>query len=183
MRLLRLQSAPDNLQSGVHPVSFYYEDGQIVNKTFEFKSANDMSSDYKQLSQVKDATEVRQIVEQHGEEWDFDFSLYNILQEDAKKEVVNRFIALNGTKTDRITKAAEIFKDAVMVVAISAYQGDFSDLVTGVYGDYTGFAGAAAYEQMNAYLDSKSCKYPNSTKKIAFMMRRYEEDGFTSYWL
>ena len=34
-----------------------------------------------------------------------------------------------------------------------------------------------------SFLDSKSCKYPNSAKKIAFMMRRYEEDGFTSYWL
>ena len=146
-------SAPDNLKSGVYPVSFYYEDGQIVNKTFEFKSANDMSSDYKLLSQVKDATEVRQIVEQHGEEWDFDFSLYNILQEDAKKEVVNRFIALNGTKTDRITKAAEIFKDAVMVVAISAYQGQFSDLVTGIYGDYTGFAETNAYKKFATAVD------------------------------
>ena len=27
------------------------------------------------------------------------------------------------------------------------------------------------------------CKYPKSAKKIAFMVRRYEEDGFTSYWL
>jgi hypothetical protein len=36
---------------------------------------------------------------------------------------------------------------------------------------------------MDSYLDSKSSKYPNSAKKIAFMMRRYEEDGFTSYWL
>ena len=54
---------------------------------------------------------------------------------------------------------------------------------TAVSGGCCGFAGAAAYEQMSAYLGSKSCKYPNSAKKIAFMMRRYEEDGFTSYWL
>ena len=27
------------------------------------------------------------------------------------------------------------------------------------------------------------CKYKKSAKKIAFMVRRYEEDGFTSYWL
>ena len=45
------------------------------------------------------------------------------------------------------------------------------------------YNGSAAYEQMEAYLDSRDCKYPNSAKKIAFMMRRYEEDGFTSYWL
>lgn len=27
------------------------------------------------------------------------------------------------------------------------------------------------------------CRYKKSAEKIAFMMRRYEEDGFTSYWL
>ena len=26
-------------------------------------------------------------------------------------------------------------------------------------------------------------KYPQSAKKIAYMMTRYEEDGFTSYWI
>ena len=58
-----------------------------------------------------------------------------------------------------------------------------SELFIKCAGDYSGFAGAAAYEQMGSFLDSKPCKYPNSAKKIAFMMRRYEEDGFTSYWL
>ena len=28
-----------------------------------------------------------------------------------------------------------------------------------------------------------NCRYKKSAEKIAFMMRRYEEDGFTSYWL
>ena len=50
-------------------------------------------------------------------------------------------------------------------------------------GDYSGFSGISAFEQMNSYIEQKDCKYPNSAKKIAFMMRRYEEDGFTSYWL
>ena len=30
---------------------------------------------------------------------------------------------------------------------------------------------------------SDAKKYPNSAKKIAYMMTRYEEDGFTSYWI
>ena len=58
-----------------------------------------------------------------------------------------------------------------------------SELFRKCAGDYSGFAGTAAYEQMHTYLDSRPCQYPNSAKKIAFMMRRYEEDGFTSYWL
>ncbi len=31
--------------------------------------------------------------------------------------------------------------------------------------------------------EKADCKYQESAKKIAFMVRRYEEDGFTSYWL
>ena len=65
----------------------------------------------------------------------------------------------------------------------SAIKEVLSELFIKCAGDYSGFAGAAAYEQMGSFLDSKPCKYPNSAKKIAFMMRRYEEDGFTSYWL
>ncbi len=65
----------------------------------------------------------------------------------------------------------------------SAIKKVLSELFAKCAGDYSGFAGAAAYEQMDSYLESKTCKYPNSAKKIAFMMRRYEEDGFTSYWL
>lgn len=65
----------------------------------------------------------------------------------------------------------------------SAIKKVLSELFAKCAGDYSGFAGAAAYEQMDSYLDSKPSKYPNSAKKIAFMMRRYEEDGFTSYWL
>ncbi|NEN83153.1 DUF3578 domain-containing protein, partial [Paenibacillus elgii] len=35
----------------------------------------------------------------------------------------------------------------------------------------------------NAGSSSESVKYPQSARKIAFMLRRLEEDGFTSYWL
>ena len=30
---------------------------------------------------------------------------------------------------------------------------------------------------------SESARYPKSAMKIGFMVERYEEDGFTSYWL
>lgn len=36
-------------------------------------------------------------------------------------------------------------------------------------------------EQMKAAADS--AKYPESAKKIGYMMSRFEDDGFTSYWL
>ena len=99
------------------------------------------------------------------------------------------FYMMNNKKADLLNEDAA-FDHEIMQKILPRVQGSsaaikdvLSELFSKCAGDYTGFAGAAAYEQMNAYLDSKSCKYPNSAKKIAFMMRRYEEDGFTSYWL
>ena len=99
------------------------------------------------------------------------------------------FYMMNNKKAELLDEDAA-FDHEIMQKILPRVQGSsaaikdvLSELFVKCAGDYTGFAGAAAYEQMSAYLDSKSCKYPNSAKKIAFMMRRYEEDGFTSYWL
>ena len=32
-------------------------------------------------------------------------------------------------------------------------------------------------------LDGENVTYPKSAAKIKFMVQRFEEDGFTSYWL
>ena len=37
--------------------------------------------------------------------------------------------------------------------------------------------------KMENKLNADGSKYPKSAEKIAFMVRRFEEDGFTSYWL
>ena len=50
-------------------------------------------------------------------------------------------------------------------------------------GDYTGLSQSNISEQMQEYINTKSCKYGRSAEKICYMMRRFEEDGFTSYWL
>lgn len=50
-------------------------------------------------------------------------------------------------------------------------------------GDFTGLSGSDTYEQMHNYISNNECKYSKSAHKIAFMIRRFEEDGFTSYWL
>ena len=99
------------------------------------------------------------------------------------------FYMMNNKKADLLTEEAA-FDHEIMQKILPRIQGSsaaikdvLSELFIKCAGDYSGFAGAAAYEQMVTFLDSKPCKYPNSAKKIAFMMRRYEEDGFTSYWL
>lgn len=99
------------------------------------------------------------------------------------------FYMMNNKNADLLTEEAA-FDHEIMQKILPRIQGSsaaikdvLSELFIKCAGDYSGFAGAAAYEQMVSFLDSKPCKYPNSAKKIAFMMRRYEEDGFTSYWL
>ena len=54
-------------------------------------------------------------------------------------------------------------------------------------GDYEGYQtknNDVAFK-MRERLDKKGAevKYPKSARKVAFMVRRFEEDGFTSYWL
>src|SRR5690606_32881420 len=39
------------------------------------------------------------------------------------------------------------------------------------------------YMKWNTSEQEEAAKYPLSARKIAFMLRRLEEDGFTSYWL
>lgn len=50
-------------------------------------------------------------------------------------------------------------------------------------GDYSSFSQELIWKQMDSYIKEKDCTYKNSATKICYMMRRYEEDGFTSYWL
>ena len=100
------------------------------------------------------------------------------------------FYMMNNKNADLLdTNAA--FDNEIMQKILPRIQGSsraikdvLSEMFIKCAGDYTGLAGATDFEQMQTYIDSaKDCKYPNSSKKIAFMMRRYEEDGFTSYWL
>lgn len=54
-------------------------------------------------------------------------------------------------------------------------------------GDYEGYQtkNNDVASKMKDKLDKKGAevKYPKSARKVAFMVRRFEEDGFTSYWL
>ena len=99
------------------------------------------------------------------------------------------FYMMNNKKAALLSEDAA-FDHEIMQKILPRVQGSsaaikdvLSELFAKCAGDYSGFSGVSAFEQMNSYIEQKDCKYPNSAKKIAFMMRRYEEDGFTSYWL
>ena len=52
-------------------------------------------------------------------------------------------------------------------------------------GDYEGYQmlDESIGDRMLEHLEEGLSRYPKSARKIAFMVRRFEEDGFTSYWL
>ena len=100
------------------------------------------------------------------------------------------FYMMNNKNSD-LLKYETAFDNEIMQKILPRIQGSsraikdvLSELFFKCAGDYTGLNGATDFEQMQFYIDSgKYCKYPNSANKLKFMMRRYEEDGFTSYWL
>lgn len=60
------------------------------------------------------------------------------------------------------------------------------DLFKEIAGDYEGYqteSNNTADRMMDLLWKNGSVHYPKSARKIAFMVRRFEEDGFTSYWL
>ena len=52
-------------------------------------------------------------------------------------------------------------------------------------GDYEGYQteNDNISAKMLRVAQKQECKYKESAKKIAYMVRRFEEDGFTAYWL
>lgn len=52
-------------------------------------------------------------------------------------------------------------------------------------GDYEGYQteNENISSKMFGWIKNKDCKYKRSAQKIAYMVRRFEEDGFTAYWL
>ncbi len=52
-------------------------------------------------------------------------------------------------------------------------------------GSFTDKNGQTDGQKMESYLANKNnpVNYPNSAKKISKMLRRYEDDDFTSFWV
>lgn len=101
------------------------------------------------------------------------------------------FYMLNNKKAQLLNED-EAMDNEIMQKILPRIQGSSSavkdmlcDLFKMFWGDYQGYqtAGNNLSEQMEKALVSKNGKYLKSSQKIAFMVRRFEEDGFTTYWL
>ena len=100
------------------------------------------------------------------------------------------FYLLNN-KNANLLPENEAMDNEIMQKILPRIQGSSASIKNMLCGLFRECAGE--YEGQNTESDISSkmmkvaqksdCKYPKSAQKIAFMVRRFEEDGFTSYWL
>lgn len=100
------------------------------------------------------------------------------------------FYLLNNKETNLISES-DAFDNELLQKVLPRIQGSSASIKTMLCelfkfcaGDYEGYqAETDISAKMLKKAENPDCKYKKSAKKIAFMVRRYEEDGFTSYWL
>ena len=122
---------------------------------------------------------------------DANVNSYGIVQNQGKNidNLCKELNMLNNKKAELLdTNLA--FDNEIMQKILPRIQGSsasIKDMLCELFkkcaGDYTGLSQASVSEQMQVYVETKDCKYKKSAEKICYMMRRFEEDGFTSYWL
>lgn len=101
------------------------------------------------------------------------------------------FYMLNNKKTGLLSDNAALDNE-IMQKILPRIQGSSSsvkDMLCELFkifaGDYEGYqtqSDDTASKMMRKIRESGAI-YPHSAEKVAFMVRRFEEDGFTSYWL
>lgn len=136
---------PENLPSGTIQGSLFYEDGKKYPFSVEYKSNSEVQQGFEMLKQETDAWNARTLIEQFSEEWAFDLSLYEALNDDGKNVAVSYYLTFrNGNEA--MEQSAECMKKAVTAAALNCYSGDFSDLLDGKFADYTKLNQNATYK-------------------------------------
>lgn len=102
------------------------------------------------------------------------------------------FYMLNNRKADDLLTRNQAFDYAIMQKILPRIQGSSASVKSmlcelfmycaGDYESYQTESGDVSLKMMAA-AKKDTCRYKESAKKIAFMVRRFEEDGFTAYWL
>ena len=102
------------------------------------------------------------------------------------------FYMLNNKNAGNLLTRNQAFDHAIMQKILPRIQGSSAsvkimlcELFKYCAGDYESYQTESddVSAKMMAAANKETCKYKESAKKIAFMVRRFEEDGFTAYWL
>ncbi len=99
---------------------------------------------------------------------------------------------LNNRREERILPENGALDNEIMQKILPRIQGSSSDVydmlckLFKICGeDYTQKTGDSASDKMRKVLEDTQmkCKYRKSAEKLKLMAQRFEQDGFTSYWL
>ena len=102
------------------------------------------------------------------------------------------FYMLNNKNSNFILSEEDAFDNEIMQKILPRIQGSsiaVKDMLCELFeicgGKYEDRFGDSDSDKMKNILNDSTieCKYKNSARKIELMVRRFEEDGFTSYWL
>ena len=102
------------------------------------------------------------------------------------------FYMLNNKNAGNLLTRNQAFDHEIMQTILPRIQGSSASVKTMLCelfkycaGDYESYQTESddVSAKMMAAANKETCKYKESAKKIAFMVRRFEEDGFTAYWL
>ena len=102
------------------------------------------------------------------------------------------FYMLNNKVEDELLTYDEAFDNEIMQKILPRIQGSSVSIINMLCElfkicalDQNQKNGDTASERMRKVLSDASikCKYRKSAEKLELMVRRFEEDGFTSYWL
>lgn len=102
------------------------------------------------------------------------------------------FYMLNNKKEGNLLTHQQALDNEIMQKILPRIQGSsesvremLCELFKQCAVDYSQKTGDSDSEKMRKILDDQSitCKYRRSAEKLELMVRRFEEDGFTSYWL
>ena len=101
------------------------------------------------------------------------------------------FYMLNN-KESQLLSEDEAFDNEIMQKILPRIQGSsenvkrmLAELFKEFAGDYDGAQTDSndLADNMKKKLEKGNIRYPKSASKVMFMVRRFEQDGFTSYWL
>jgi 5-methylcytosine-specific restriction endonuclease McrBC GTP-binding regulatory subunit McrB len=102
------------------------------------------------------------------------------------------FYMLENLRDGGILKREEAFDNEIMQKILPRIQGSSAAVKNMLCELFKRYAGEyESYQTESDDISSKmfkaaqkaDCKYRKSAEKIAYMVRRFEEDGFTAYWL
>lgn len=131
-------TVPSGLNSGNYNLVFAYETGETKTLVLPYKNESDVKDALRMLESEKEPSKLKVLFEQYGESFGFDMELYNALSDAGKLKAAELYVNNKD------------FASSVTAAAVMHYAGDFSDLVTGKFGEFTKISETNAYKQFSA---------------------------------